>query len=314
MHWRHTVELRVLRYFVAAAEEGSVTGGASRVHVSQPAVSRQLAALEREVGAALFERGRGALHLTHAGRRFLEMARDLLRRADEARLVASLADPAEVRLTAVAQSTTIERTIAAFSASHGAALPLVDAIAASPAEVFDRVEATGADFGISTFAPPATWASRLITQVGITAHVPAGHPLFDRPSVEVAELIEYPLICMDRSHTARTSFDTAVARAGVGRANITEMRATSLAQAHAAAGRGIAILTDRAGYGVRTVRIMLDGVQVRMQLYAGWYADHFASAHIGAWADALATWVPTLPDVARIDAAPEVGLWEEARE
>ncbi|GAA1316448.1 LysR family transcriptional regulator [Leucobacter albus] len=311
------MELRVLRYFVAAAEAGSVTGGAARVHVSQPAVSRQLAALEREVGAALFERGRGALQLTHAGRRFLEMARDLLRRADEAKAVTSHSDPADVRLLAVAQSTTIERTIAAFSALHGAGLPLVDAVAASPAEVFDRVEATGADFGISTFAPPANWASRLITQVGITAHVPPGHPLFDRASVEVSELVEYPLLCMDRTHTARTSFDTAVAQAGVGLAQITEMRTASLAQAHAASGRGIAILTDQASFGVRTVRIMLDGSQVRMRLYAGWYADHFAAAHIRTWADALAAWVPTLPDVALIDAPPQVKLWglhEEPRE
>lgn len=308
MHWRHGVELRVLRYFVAAAEEGSVTAGAKRVHVSQPAVSRQLTALELEVGAALFERGKGALQLTHAGRRFLDMARDLLRRADQAKVTASSIVPADLRLTAVAQETTIERTIAAFSAKHGANLPLVDAIAASPEEVYERVESMGADFGISTFAPPAHWASRLITQVGIVAHVPAGHPLFGRASVEVAELIEYRLICMDRSHTSRTSFDRAVAQAGAGLADILEMRTTNLALAQAASRRGAAVLTDQSRFGLHAVRIMLDGRQVRMQLYAGWYADHFASAHISSWVDAVAAWVPSLPGIALLDAPPNVGM------
>lgn len=310
MHWRHTVELRVLRYFVAAAEEGSVTGGAARVHVSQPAVSRQLAALEREIGAPLFERGRGALTLTHAGRRFLGMARDLIKKSEEARQVLAHESLADVRLTAVAQSTTIQRTIAPFSAKHGAGLPLVDAIAARPAEVFGDVAATGADFGISTFAPPATWASRLITQVGITAHVPPGHPLYEYPSVEVEELLNFPLISMDQTHTARTAFDTAVAQSGAGPAQVLEMRTTSLAQAHAASGRGIAILTDQASFDLRAVRIMLEGTQVRMRLYAGWHPGHFGSAHIKVWTDALAAWVPTLPDVAHIDAGPEVGLWQ----
>lgn len=302
------MELRVLRYFVAVAEEGSVTEGASRVHVSQPSVSRQIASLEREIGTPLFERGQGALKLTHAGREFLGRARSLIRDADEAKVFASFPEVTDVQLTVVAQSTTIERTIAPFTAHRGSSFPLIDAIVASPAEVFDRVDAIGADFGISTIPPPADWASRFITQVGISAHVPSEHPLFGRASVELEELVGYPLICMDRSHAARTSFDEAIARQGLGSVKLTEVKTANLAKAHAASGRGVAVLTDLPSFGMRRTRIMADGTQVRMNLFGGWNKRHFASAHIEMWVSELSIWTAGLPDIRILDAHPDVEI------
>ena len=51
------MDLRILRYFIAVAEEGNITRASERLHVSQPALSTQLAALEDEFGQKLFERG-----------------------------------------------------------------------------------------------------------------------------------------------------------------------------------------------------------------------------------------------------------------
>ena len=51
------MELRVLRYFLAVAREQSVSGAANALHITQPALSRQLMELERELGAKLFIRG-----------------------------------------------------------------------------------------------------------------------------------------------------------------------------------------------------------------------------------------------------------------
>jgi len=78
------MELRHLRYFVAVAEEQNVTRAATRLHVSQPPLSRQIRDLEDELGVALFQHGAKAVRLTDAGRVFLEEARAVLRRADEA--------------------------------------------------------------------------------------------------------------------------------------------------------------------------------------------------------------------------------------
>ena len=79
------MELRHLRYFVAVAEEGSLTVAAEkRLHTAQPSLSRQLRDLEQEVGAQLFTRGPRGIELTAAGRAFLDHARLALGQAAEA--------------------------------------------------------------------------------------------------------------------------------------------------------------------------------------------------------------------------------------
>lgn len=79
------MELRHLRYFVAVAEEGSLTVAAERrLHTAQPSLSRQLRDLELEVGAQLFIRSSRGVELTPAGRAFLEHARLALQAAAEA--------------------------------------------------------------------------------------------------------------------------------------------------------------------------------------------------------------------------------------
>jgi len=70
------MELRHLRYFVAVAEEGSLTNAAERrLHTAQPSLSRQIRDLELEVGVKLLERGARGVELTPAGRTFLDHAR-----------------------------------------------------------------------------------------------------------------------------------------------------------------------------------------------------------------------------------------------
>jgi len=86
------VELRHLRYFVAVGEEEHFGRAAERLHVVQPALTRQVRQLEEELGCALFERLKWGVRLTEAGKSFLEEARrllsDLRRGVDRTRLVA----------------------------------------------------------------------------------------------------------------------------------------------------------------------------------------------------------------------------------
>jgi LysR family transcriptional regulator, benzoate and cis,cis-muconate-responsive activator of ben and cat genes len=72
------VELRHLRYFVAVAEMENVSRAALKLHVSQPALSRQIRDLEDEIGFSLLERTAKSVRLTDAGRAFLDDARALL--------------------------------------------------------------------------------------------------------------------------------------------------------------------------------------------------------------------------------------------
>jgi LysR family hca operon transcriptional activator len=79
------MELRHLRYFVAVAEEGSLTVAAERrLHTSQPSLSRQIRDLENEVGAQLMIRGARGIELTAAGRVFLDHARLALAQVEAA--------------------------------------------------------------------------------------------------------------------------------------------------------------------------------------------------------------------------------------
>jgi LysR family hca operon transcriptional activator len=78
------MELRHLRYFVAVAEEGSLTLAAKRLHTSQPSLSRQVRDLEYRVGAELLSRSVRGVELTAAGKTFLDHARLALAQIDAA--------------------------------------------------------------------------------------------------------------------------------------------------------------------------------------------------------------------------------------
>ena len=91
------MELRHLRYFVAVAEEGSLTVAAQRrLHTAQPSLSRQMRDLEYEVGAQLMVRSARGIELTAAGRVFLDHARLALAQVEAARQAArGAAEPAK---------------------------------------------------------------------------------------------------------------------------------------------------------------------------------------------------------------------------
>jgi len=78
------MELRHLRYFVAVGEEQHFGRAAKRLHVAQPALSRQMQDLEDEIGFKLFERLPRGVKISVAGKSFLEDARRILREVNEA--------------------------------------------------------------------------------------------------------------------------------------------------------------------------------------------------------------------------------------
>lgn len=80
------MEIRVLNYFLTVAREGSFSNAAKVLHVTQPTLSRQLSALEDELGRPLFTRGKAGVMLTEQGvmlRRYAESIVDLAEKAEE---------------------------------------------------------------------------------------------------------------------------------------------------------------------------------------------------------------------------------------
>jgi len=182
------VDLRKLRYFVAVAEESHFGRAADRLHITQPVLSRQIRALEQEMGARLFSRGKQSTELTAAGRQLLEDARPLLAAARAlGRRVQRAAHGTAVFTVGFMPGITVTRAVRAFTAGH----PELDV----------RVVRTSWDTqvqGVREGLLDVSFVRLPVDHRGLTlrpvlceprvAVVPAHHRLAGRQSIGIAEL------------------------------------------------------------------------------------------------------------------------------
>lgn len=291
------MELRVLRYFVAVADAGSVTAGSAASHVSQPAVSRQLRALERELGVELLVRSEGGVRLTAAGAELLVLARGLLEReATLKRTAAFLASGRLTSLTIAAPSTTLSDVIAPFLAAgpaRGALAPEVNVVSRSTSEVFAAL-GEGADIVVAPAVPPPEVASMLIAELPVRAYVGARGVLGgegaerDRSvSLEALARVD-PLVMLPGRHPVSQVLTRAFAEAGLTPQHVQEVDSPEAAQALAASGRGVAVLTNDTRFGLIPRRVSdADGSVLTMPLHAAWTPTHQAVDEIVALAAEL---------------------------
>lgn len=94
--YQRRMEIRVLRYFLEAARQGSISKAAQVLHVTQPTMSRQLKDLEWELGEKLFVRSNYSIHLTPAGKLLRERTEDILGMVDKTLLDFRSLEKAEV--------------------------------------------------------------------------------------------------------------------------------------------------------------------------------------------------------------------------
>lgn len=284
------MDLRLLRYFLAVCESGTLHGAAAVVHVAQPSLSRQIRRLEHDLGFRLFERSARGLSLTAAGRAFRPVAEDLLTRSTQAASTArSIARGTVSDLTVVAAPTTVADVISPFIVRAGAAGVIGNAIEAMPEHVYGAIERGDADFAVGTRIPPAELRSMVLGHAYLWAQMPAGHPFADRPSIPIGELVQEPLIVMSRAHGVRQMLDSAAARAGLAFTASVETTSPVLAQALAAAGRGVCVLSDDPHYELVAVPISAPGGDLIITLFGVWDEMHYASEHIAACLAELST-------------------------
>lgn len=198
------MELRHLRYFVAVAERENVSRAALKLHVSQPGVSRQIHDLEEEIGFPLFERSAKALKLTGAGKKFLEEARAVLRRAEEAvenaRAVAA-GTGGEIHV-GYAPSLTIQilpRTLRAFQAKFPKARVALHDL--STEEMLAGLRSEKLQVSLMVHPPRNMLRGlqfRELARYPTCAALPPNHPFAKSKTVGLAQLANEPMIGYSR--------------------------------------------------------------------------------------------------------------------
>ncbi|MEU7899145.1 LysR family transcriptional regulator [Nonomuraea sp. NPDC049152] len=191
------VHLRELRYFVAAAEELHVTRAAERLFVSQPALSKQLRALERQVGCTLFERVPSGLALTRQGEALLPVARDLLARWDEGLDLIRQAAPTGTLV--VGLQTAVGRGIQAEALrSFRERMPgwVVSLRVVGWDDASVGLADGSSDVAFLWLPAPEGIATFVLSTERRFVCMPEGHPLAGREEIAFAELADEPLVAL----------------------------------------------------------------------------------------------------------------------
>ncbi|MFI9461095.1 LysR family transcriptional regulator [Streptomyces xiamenensis] len=209
-----------LRYFLVAAESGSMTAASAELHIAQSAVSTAVYNLERDLQAQLFIRRRGrGLVLTPAGKRLQHQARELLARAREIEGEARGSGGAFSGPVAVGCFVTLApyHLPALFSECTSRYPGIeIDVVEAEAEQLIQALRAGRIDFALTYdlgLSGDPELRSETIAHAPAYAIVPAGHPLAGRESVELTELAAEPLVLLDLPHS-RDYFRALVAATG----------------------------------------------------------------------------------------------------
>ncbi|MEU5973559.1 LysR substrate-binding domain-containing protein [Streptomyces sp. NPDC047315] len=196
---------RDLRYFVAVAEELHFTRAAERLYVSQPALSKQIRMLEKQVGAALFERDRREVRLSEVGAALLPYARRMLAEWDGARDAVSraVADRAAVLVLGMSTSPGRGGVLPAIRSRFTAVRP---AARVSLRQVPWHDPTAGLADGSSDAAfvwlplpDPERYRWLVLAEEPRLVALPETHPLAAKPAVPFADLLDEPFLALPES-------------------------------------------------------------------------------------------------------------------
>jgi DNA-binding transcriptional LysR family regulator len=192
------MDLRHLRAFVAVAEEGTFTKAARRLHISQPPLSKQVRALERELGTTLFVRHRDGIELTRDGAVLLERAQVALTAFGEfedfTRTVTSRARPLRVGI-----GWGLWEAVERIRSHHVKRFPDVRIDAEDLCTDGSSAQDRRIDVAVvRRLVDEASYESEPLFEEEFVALIAESHPLASRPSVRLSELASGRLLMYDR--------------------------------------------------------------------------------------------------------------------
>jgi DNA-binding transcriptional LysR family regulator len=247
------MELRQLRYFVAVAEELHFGRAARRLHLSQPPLSQQIIALEREIGVQLFARTGRGVQLTTAGSRFLDHARGVLRQASQAVSSAQRASRGEIGELSIGfigslAFTYMPRVVQLFVRRYPGVTLLLNE--QTIAEQVDALQDGRLQVGL--LRPPVTAADleseTLLVEPFIVA-IPSDHPLAAHRRISIRMMRGQPLIMVPGRFGLRYYSQVLglFRRAGFEPTVVQEIRHLNAAIGMVSAGLGLTILPESLG-------------------------------------------------------------------
>ncbi|AEV85566.1 LysR family transcriptional regulator [Actinoplanes sp. SE50] len=293
------MEQRQLEYFVAVAEELNFTRAAQRTHAVQSTVSASVRALERHLGAPLFDRSTTRVALTAAGKALLPEARRALDALDQARatvtgLRAGLTGSLRVGTLSGLTAIDLPALVSDFRTRHPGVRLSLSMAAGGTDGLLAAVRARDLDVafvGVQTASVPdlqldpiATFQPRVL--------VPAGHPLAGAGTVTPAGLADEPFIDLPPGFCNRIRTDHDFRRAGIARTIAVEVSDITTIPGYVEAGIGVALVPPLAAeVGRRVAAIDLDPPAAPWTLAAASLGNPTATPALRAFLDLVAAHV-----------------------
>jgi LysR family transcriptional activator of glutamate synthase operon len=277
------MELRQLQYFVSVSEQRNFTRAAELLHVAQPSLSQQIRALEREVGAALFERTSRSVRLTAAGESLLPHARRALAAVNDARH--EIADQAVAPSGVVRLGTTPTVAIhllPAWLASFIQQYPAIEVRLFESGAVALEGDLVSGAIDLAVVTLPAHHASlqvRSIVEEELLLGVAPGHPFATRDAIGLEEAADEPFVLYREGYGLRESVLSACHQAGFRPRVVLDGGETETVLRLCAAGLGVTLVPRLAldGSPDRPVGVHVRPPTPRRTLGLAWRDERYLS-------------------------------------
>jgi DNA-binding transcriptional LysR family regulator len=286
------MELKHLRTFVTVAEARTVSKASLLLHISQPALSRQVSNLEQEFGLKLFERVGRRLVLTPVGEQLVEDCRQLLSQARALGERVGLLHRGNAGILKVAAPPqTIEGVLSSFLVRYAQRFPnvtvkLFEALGRDQTPMLERGEV---HIGIRHDPGDGRFESLVLPPDELLAACSSRMELGAHGRIDIRRVASYPLLLLQAGYSIRRLFDAACRIADVEPNVVVESRSPQTLLALAEDGHGVAIIpsllkTDR--YDLRIVRVTHRRKPLQERYAIQWdrrrpippYANHFCAA------------------------------------
>ena len=284
------MNIRHLRAFATIADAGGVARAATVLHLSQPALSRQIQALEADLDVPLFDRIGRRVQLTSQGEDLLRRSRRLLAEAESLGERARELKSGEAGILRVgATPQVIENLLAPFLVLYRRRHPGVEVhlVEDGGARLLGRLERGETHLSI-TPAGTTRLEGRLLYPIHVVAALPSAHRLARRTLLEIAELEDEPLLLPQRGFGSREWFDIACDIAHIRPRVLLESAAPHTLVALAATDYAIAIVPSNTRVprdSVRASPLVHRGASIGRWAHIAWdpqrflppYAEHFVT-------------------------------------